>query len=92
MGKEKVSKLIVRFAIPTIAAILVNAVYNTVDAISVAFPIFMLILGIGLTFGTGAASYISRLLGKGDITTNSIELYILKLSLIGFHVKISKIR
>lgn len=81
MGEEKITKLVLKFAIPTIAAMLVNAIYNAVDAmfvswlgvtqagaISVAFPIFMLILGIGLTFGTGASSYISRLLGKEDKT------------------------
>lgn len=77
MGEEKIPKVIMKFAIPTIAAMLVNAIYNAVDAyfvgklgvsqvgaISVAFPLFMLILGIGLTFGTGAGSYISRLLGE----------------------------
>lgn len=73
MGEEKIPKRVLKFAIPTIAVMLVNAIYNAVDAmfvswlgvkqagaISVAFPIFMLILGIGLTFGTGAGSYISR--------------------------------
>lgn len=79
MENEKIPKLLLKFALPTIAAMLVNAFYNAVDAmfiswlgveqsgaISVSFPIFMLILGIGLTFGIGAASYISRLLGKKD--------------------------
>lgn len=81
MGEKKIPELVLKFAIPTIAAMLVNAIYNAADAmfvswlgvkqsgaISVAFPIFMLILGMGLTFGTGAGSYISRLLGKEDNT------------------------
>lgn len=79
MGKEKVPKVVLKLAIPTIVAMLVNAVYNAVDAmfiswlgvsqagaISVAFPIFTLIIGIGLIFGTGASSYISRLLGENN--------------------------
>lgn len=79
IGEERIPKVVLKFAIPTIIAMLVNAIYNAADAffvaklgvsevgaISVVFPLFMLILGIGLTFGTGAASYVSRLLGKGD--------------------------
>lgn len=79
MAEEKIPKLVLKFAIPTISAMLVNAMYNAVDAmfvswlgvkqaaaISVVFPIFILILGVGLTFGNGAASYVSRLLGNED--------------------------
>lgn len=35
-------------------------------AISVAFPLGQVIVGLGLLFGNGAASYISRLLGRGE--------------------------
>ena len=38
-------------------------------AISVAFPIGQVVVGLGLLFGNGAASYISRLLGRGDRKT-----------------------
>ena len=58
---------------------MINALYNLADAyfvgglgtgqmgaISVAFPIGQVIVGLGLLFGNGAASCISRLLGSGD--------------------------
>jgi putative MATE family efflux protein len=38
-------------------------------AVSVAFPIFAVVGGIGQAFGAGAASWISRLLGAGDRET-----------------------
>jgi len=54
----------------------VTAMYNVVDtyfvsglgatevaAVSVAFPISLIFSGLGLTFGVGGGSYISRLLG-----------------------------
>ena len=61
---------------------MINALYNLVDAyfvgglgtsqmgaISVAFPIGQVVVGLGLLFGNGAASYISRLLGNGNKDT-----------------------
>lgn len=65
-------------AVPAVIAMLVNAIYNVVDtafigllhdtasigAAAVLFPIFMLVAAIGLTFGMGAASVVSRKLGE----------------------------
>ena len=61
---------------------MINALYNLVDAyfvgglgtsqmgaISVAFPLGQVVVGLGLLFGNGASSYISRLLGHGDRET-----------------------
>lgn len=61
---------------------LINALYNLVDAyfvgglgespmgaISIVFPLGQVVVGLGLMFGNGAASYLSRLLGKGDKST-----------------------
>jgi len=78
MREEKIGKLLWKLALPAIIAMLINAVYNVADtlfigmlnntsaigAISIVFPIFMLIAAFGQLFGIGAASYISRLLGK----------------------------
>ncbi|WP_288838856.1 MATE family efflux transporter [uncultured Megasphaera sp.] len=60
-------------------SLLVAALYNVVDtyfvvglgkeavaAVSVAFPIQLIFLGIGLIFGAGAGSYKSRLLGGNN--------------------------
>ena len=68
-----------RPSISSIIAMLTNAIYNLVDTFfigrictstvgagSFAFPIFNLIGAVGLTYGVGAASYLSRLLGAGD--------------------------
>jgi putative MATE family efflux protein len=75
----KIASLLVGLSIPSIIAMLTNAIYNLVDtffigrigtsavgAVAVAFPIFNLIGAVGLTYGVGAASYVSRLLGAGE--------------------------
>lgn len=79
LKEEKVSSAITKMAIPAIVGMLVMAIYNVVDtlfvaqlgtqaigAVSVMFPVFMLLSAIGSLFGMGGASYISRLLGKKD--------------------------
>lgn len=80
MGQEKVGKALRIMAIPAIIGMMVNSVYNIVDALyvgwlgkeqlgatGIAMPIFMLIGAFGITIGMGANSYISRLLGAKDI-------------------------
>jgi putative MATE family efflux protein len=78
MGEEKISKLLLRFSLPATLAMAVNASYNIVDtifvgrlgseaiaALSVSFPIQMLLGAIAIGTGVGAASLISRSLGAG---------------------------
>lgn len=81
LGEEKVLKLLFRLSTPAIIAMLVSAVYNLVDtffvgmlndngamgAVSIAFPIFMVIVAVGQTMGVGSGAYISRLLGSKNI-------------------------
>ena len=68
--------------VPIMIGMLINALYNLVDAyfvgglgespmgaISIVFPLGQVVVGLGLMFGNGAASYLSRLLGKGDKST-----------------------
>lgn len=77
MSEGNVSKALFKLGIPMVVSMLAAAVYNVVDtyfvsglgtqqagAVSVAFPLSLIFSGIGLTFGVGAGSYISRLLGK----------------------------
>lgn len=77
MSEGNVSRSLLILGIPMVVSMLVTALYNVVDtyfvsglgkqavaAVSVAFPISLVFSGIGLTFGAGAGSYISRLLGK----------------------------
>lgn len=76
LKEENIDKALFKLGIPMVISLLVAALYNVVDtyfvsglgkeavaAVSVAFPIQLIFLGIGLTFGAGAGSYISRLLG-----------------------------
>jgi putative MATE family efflux protein len=77
MSEENIAKALFKLGMPMVISLLVTALYNVVDtyfvsglgkeavaAVSVAFPIQLIFLGIGLTFGAGAGSYISRLLGS----------------------------
>lgn len=78
MGEGNIPEVLLKLALPAIVGMLINAIYNVVDtmfvgmlgntsaigAVSVAFPLFILIAAFGQMFGVGAASYISRLLGE----------------------------
>ena len=79
IGKYSIPKALLAMGIPTMIGMLINALYNLVDAyfvgglgesqmgaISVVYPLGQVVVGLGLLFGTGAASYISRLLGQRD--------------------------
>ncbi|MGM0432442.1 MAG: MATE family efflux transporter [Spirochaetota bacterium] len=75
-----IKSTLLKLALPAITAMLVGAVYHVVDtmfigllgdtpsigAATVVFPLFMLISSIGLSFGVGAASAVSRYLGAND--------------------------
>ena len=72
-------RAIVKFAVPTILSQLVTLVYNLADtffvghtndpaqvaALTLSFPLFMLLTMVGNLFGVGANSFISRSLGQG---------------------------
>lgn len=76
ISEGKISTALLKLGVPMIISMLVTALYNVVDAyfvgglgtsaiaaVSVAFPISIVFSGVGLTFGSGGGSYISRLLG-----------------------------
>ena len=78
MGREPISKLLLRFSVPAIIAGETAAGYNLFDAIwcgrlstealaalTVANPLMMIYRAIGSGIGVGAASLIARLLGAG---------------------------
>lgn len=80
LGEEKVSKLLVKFSVPAIIGMLVNALYNVVDrifigkspdlgangiaGITIGFPIMIILLAIGILFGIGGATLFSMKLGE----------------------------
>lgn len=81
LGKEKISKLMLKFCIPCVLSLLISALYNIVDQIfignselstlgnaatGVVFPIFIIAQGVAWYFGDGSAAYINIHQGKGD--------------------------
>ncbi len=79
LGAAPVPRALLTLGLPTMIGMMINALYNLVDAyfvgglgtsqmgaITVAYPLGQVIVGLGLLFGNGAASCLSRLLGRGD--------------------------
>lgn len=79
LEEAEVAFALLKLGIPTMVGMLVSALYNAIDAyfvgglgvsqmgaVSIVFPIVQIVIGLGMMFGAGASSYISRLLGKGD--------------------------
>jgi len=81
LGTEKVSKLLVKFSVPAVIGMVVNALYNIVDriyignapelgangigGITIGFPIMIILMSFGILLGTGGATLFSINLGKG---------------------------
>lgn len=79
LGSAPIPKALMSLGVPIMIGMLINALYNLVDAyfvgglgesqmgaISIVFPLGQVVVGLGLMFGNGAASYLSRLLGRGE--------------------------
>lgn len=78
LGEDKVSTLLIRFSVPAIIGMMVNALYNVVDrifvgqgvgknaiaGITIGFPIMIVIMAFGMLIGIGATSLISIRLGE----------------------------
>src|SRR5690625_5293816 len=81
LGQERIGILLMKLSIPAMVGMIVQALYNVVDtifvgqgvgvmaiaALSIAFPIQMLMMSIAQMAGIGGASIISRSLGSGDV-------------------------
>lgn len=82
LTKEKVGKLMGKYAIPCIISLLVGALYNIVDQIFIAnadylgsygnaantvvFPLTVIALAIAVMIGDGCCAYVSLCLGKNS--------------------------
>lgn len=80
LGTAPVARLMVRFAVPSIIAMLVGALYNIVDqlfigqavgtlgnaATNIAFPLSTSCIALALLFGIGGASCFNLSMGRGD--------------------------
>lgn len=96
LGTKGIGSLLIEFSIPATIGMLVNALYNIVDrlfignakglaslgltALTISFPIMMIMMGLALMFGAGGASLFSIRLGEKDregaekILGNSISM------------------
>ncbi len=80
MGRDPIPRLMVRFALPSVLCLVVNAFYNIVDqvfvsrgvgylgngATNVVYPLMVFVIAIGSLLGDGCAAYFSLQLGKGE--------------------------
>lgn len=81
LGYESVSKLMVKFSVPSIIGMLVSALYNIVDqlfigqgvgtngnaATTIAFPFSTICMAVALLLGIGGASCFNLTIGRGDV-------------------------
>lgn len=83
MGSQPIPKLIMTMSLPMILAMLIQALYNVVDsifvsristtnndgltAISLAFPLQLIVIAVFVGLGVGINSLISRKLGEKDL-------------------------
>ena len=92
-----VPKAVISNVVPSIISMIMVLIYNLADtffigqtknaymvaAISVATPAFLLFMAIGMLFGIGGTSLISRSLGEGK--TDHLRLLFLDRSLYRYH-------
>ena len=78
-GTAPVGALLFQYALPAVAGFLTNALYQLVDrilvgrgvgteamaAVTCAYPLTIVTMGVGLLLGTGTGNRISKLLGQG---------------------------
>jgi len=79
LGNEKISKLLIRFSLPAVVGMMVNALYNFVDSIfisrtvgpngmagvTITFPIIIITMAFAMLIGIGSTSLLSLRLGEG---------------------------
>lgn len=78
LGEEKISTLLWKYSVPAITGMVVNAFYNVIDsifvgrgvgeigltAVTLAFPIMIVLMGFGMLVGVGAAAVVSLRIGE----------------------------
>lgn len=79
LGTEPIVPLLFKLSVPSILSMFIQALYNVIDsifvakisedalaALSLAFPIQLVLIAIAVGTGIGTSSLISRLLGEGN--------------------------
>jgi putative MATE family efflux protein len=80
LGRERIPRLLVKLSLPALTGMMVMATYNLADtifvgrsvgpdgiaALTIAFPVQMIISSLAMSIGVGGASVVSRALGAKD--------------------------
>ena len=80
LGREKIGRLLARYAVPSVISLVINSLYNMVDQIfigqgvgflgngatNIIAPITMIAIAAGALFGDGLAAFFSLHLGQGE--------------------------
>lgn len=89
LGKEKISKILLKFSIPCILSLLISSLYNIVDQIfignselgylgnaatSIVFPITIISVAFAWAIGDGSAAFLSLCQGREDTKTAHIAI------------------
>lgn len=85
LGKERIGSLLFRLSVPAIIGMFVHSLYNIIDsmyvgrlstealsALSLCFPVQILLIAVAVGTGVGTSSLISRLLGQKKVDRASI--------------------
>jgi putative MATE family efflux protein len=80
LESDNILSLLIKLSIPGIISMFIHALYNVVDsiwighlskealaALSLAFPVQIILIAVGVGTGVGVTSLISRLIGKGEL-------------------------
>ena len=97
---EPIGRLIIKFAVPSVIALLVNSLYNIVDQIfigngvgylgngatNIVFPITIIALALAMMIGNGGAAFLSLKLGEGSVerAKKGIGNAVTMVSVVGF--------
>lgn len=115
LGEGNIPRLMVKYFIPAFIGVFVNALYNIVDrvfigqgvsavalsAVSVIFPVMLIVMAFGMLIGIGAGVLVSINMGRRDmeraerVLGNSFIMMILVsglIMLIGFAIKIPMLK
>lgn len=98
MGTKPINRLLLSLSLPMMASMLVQALYNVVDsifvsrvsesaltAVSLAFPIQVLIIALGVGTGVGTNALLSRSLGeKNQKKVNQTALHSIFLGILNY--------
>lgn len=90
LGKEKIGKLLMKFSVPCVLSLIIQALYNLVDQIfighspalgatgnaatGIVYPLTLIALGLGLWLGDGAAACMSINQGRNDAGKTSASV------------------